>query len=115
METDMTTDMRTDIELRCDVLDEMDDEAMLADHRIVVAVKNGLVFLMGQVESFTQKSAAERAAYQATGRRAMATGLSIKRYLRSRVAQPAATPGQQVCRRRQRTDPSDPDVSVTAN
>lgn len=83
METDMTTDMRTDIELRCDVLDEMDDEAILAVHRIDVAVKDGIVFLMGQVESFIQKSAAERVAYRATGRRAMATGLSIKRRLRA--------------------------------
>lgn len=57
----------------------MGDESMLHVDGIVVEVRDGTVFLVGQVDNFAQRSAAERAAYRTIGRRAMATGLSIKR------------------------------------
>lgn len=71
--------MYTDIQLRRDVIDEMSGEPMLDVNRIDVEVRNGTVFLIGHVDSFAEKCAAERAAYRATGRRATATHLSIKR------------------------------------
>ncbi len=73
--------MRTDVQLQRDVIDEIGAEPMLDANRIDVdvEVRNGTVFLIGQVEGFAEKSAAERAAYRATGRRAMSTRLSIKR------------------------------------
>ncbi len=67
------------MQLRRDVIDEMGDEPMLHVTRIEVEVRDGTVFLIGQVDNFAEKSAAERAAYRATGRRAMSTRLSIKR------------------------------------
>ncbi len=71
--------MRTDAQLRRDVIDEMGAEPMLDVNRIDVEVRDGTVVLIGQVDNFAEKSATERAAYRATGRRAMATRLSIKR------------------------------------
>lgn len=71
--------MRTDAQLRRDVIDSMGDESTVHVDRIGVEVRDGTVFLIGQVDSFAAKSAAESAAYRATGRRATAMGLSIKR------------------------------------
>ncbi len=61
------------------IFDELSTEAILDSHRIEVEVRDGTIRLISQVESFAEKSAAERAAYQATGRRAMTTRLRIKR------------------------------------
>ncbi|MEO8921714.1 MAG: BON domain-containing protein [Caldimonas sp.] len=71
--------MQTDAQLRSDIIDEMSMEPFLDIKRINVEVRNSTVYLNGQVESFAQKSAAERAAYRATGRSAVVTRLSINR------------------------------------
>ena len=71
--------MQTDAQLRSDIIDELSTEAILDKPRIEVEVRGGTVFLIGKVKSFAEKSAAERAANQATGRRAMTTRLRIKR------------------------------------
>ena len=71
--------MRTDVQLRRDVIDEMSGESTLRVDQIGVEVRDGIVFLTGQVDNFAERSAAEEAAYRATGLRAMAMGLSIKR------------------------------------
>lgn len=52
---------------------------MLDIDRVEVEVRDGMVFLIGQVDNFAERCAVENAAYRATGRGAMATCLSIKR------------------------------------
>lgn len=70
--------MSTDEQLRSDVIDEINDEPMLHPNQIDVEVRDGAAFLIGQVESYAMRNAAEAAARRAAGSK-VATLLSIKR------------------------------------
>ncbi len=71
--------MKTESQLRRNVINEMGAEPMIDVNRIDIEVRDGIVFLIGQVESLVEKNAAEGATYRATGRRAIAARLGITR------------------------------------
>jgi osmotically-inducible protein OsmY len=70
--------MRSDIQLRQDILDELKWDPSIREAEIGVIVKEGVVTLNGYVEHFGQKFAAERAAERVSGVRALADDLKIK-------------------------------------
>ena len=70
--------MRSDIQLRQDILDELKWDPSIREAEIGVAVKDGVVTISGYVDHFGQKFAAERAAERVTGVRALADDLKIK-------------------------------------
>ena len=53
--------MKTDIELRTDILSELQWDASIRNEDIAVAVKEGVITLAGTVDSYAQQYAAERA------------------------------------------------------
>jgi len=64
--------MKTDIEIQKYVIDALRWEPILNAAEIGVAVKHGVVTLSGQVESYSQKLAAEKAAKKIRGVKAIA-------------------------------------------
>ncbi|MDP4076364.1 BON domain-containing protein [Acidovorax sp. A1169] len=69
--------MKTDSQLQQDVRAELTWEPSVNAAHIGVEVKDGVVTLAGQVESFTEKWSAERAAQRVSGVHAMATELKV--------------------------------------
>jgi len=75
----MAERIRTDEEIRDDVLDELEwDPAIPEASQIGVAVDNGVVTLSGVVESFPVKRAAEEAARRVEGVRAIANDIEVR-------------------------------------
>jgi len=70
--------MKTDAQLRQDVLDELKWDPTVREAEIGVAVKGGVVTLSGYVEHYGQKYAAERAVERVSGLRALADSLKVK-------------------------------------
>jgi osmotically-inducible protein OsmY len=70
--------MRTDLELVTDVTAELKWEPSIKEKGIGVAVKEGVVTLSGNVDTFAQKFAAERAVERVSGVRAVADELKVK-------------------------------------
>jgi osmotically-inducible protein OsmY len=70
--------MKTDKELRKDVLAELEYEPSIDATQIGVAVKDGVVTLTGSVESYFEKWRAERAAERVEGVRAVANELEVR-------------------------------------
>ena len=70
--------MRTDHELRRDVLAELDWQPSLHDEEIGVAVKDGVVTLSGTVSNYARKFEAEKAAEKVSGVKAVALDLTVK-------------------------------------
>jgi osmotically-inducible protein OsmY len=70
--------MKTDMELRDDVLDELRWEPAVNAAEIGVAVKDGVVTLTGSVDYYPQKLESERAALRVSGVRALANGVKIR-------------------------------------
>jgi osmotically-inducible protein OsmY len=70
--------MKTDTQLRQDVLDELEWEPSIDANQIGVAVHNGVVTLTGAVPSYTERLAAERAAGRVSGVRAIAEEIEVK-------------------------------------
>jgi osmotically-inducible protein OsmY len=70
--------MKTDKELRKDVLAELEYEPSIDATQIGVAVKDGVVTLTGSVESYLEKWRAERAAERVEGVRAVANELEVR-------------------------------------
>lgn len=70
--------MKSDSQLRADILEELMWEPSVNDAEIAVAVKDGVVTLSGYVDSYAQKHAAERATERVGGVRAMAADLQVK-------------------------------------
>lgn len=69
--------MKTDAQLQKDVLDELTwDPAVLATG-IGVEVRNGIVTLAGEVDSYSEKWNAERAAQRVNGVRALAVAMTV--------------------------------------
>jgi len=70
--------MKTDMELKQDVEDELDWEPRVNAAHIGVSVKDGVVTLSGHVPSFAEKYAAERTAKRVYGVKAVADELDVK-------------------------------------
>lgn len=70
--------MKSDSQLRADILEELSWEPSVNDVDITVAVQDGIVTLGGYVDSFAQKDAAERATERVSGVRAVAADLQVK-------------------------------------
>ena len=70
--------MRTDSEIQKDVMDEFRWEALLNASEIGVAVKHGIVTLTGSVDTYTKKLAAENAAKNVVGVKAVAENIEVK-------------------------------------
>jgi osmotically-inducible protein OsmY len=69
--------MKTDSQLQQDVSAELQWEPSVHAARIGVEVKNGVVTLAGQVDSYSEKWNAERAAQRVAGVKAMSTELKV--------------------------------------
>lgn len=70
--------MRTDQEIRDDILAEIDWEPRVQSTEIGVTVKNGAVVLTGTVSNYAEKLAAEEAAKRVKGVRAIAEEIKVK-------------------------------------
>ena len=70
--------MKTDSQLQQDVSIELKWDPAVQAARIGVQVKDGVVTLSGQVDSYAQKWNAERAAQRVPGVTAMTTGLKVQ-------------------------------------
>jgi osmotically-inducible protein OsmY len=70
--------MKSDTQLQKDVLDELRWEPSVSEKEIAVAVKDGVVTLSGNVQTFAQKRAAEQAVARVAGVRAVAEDIQVK-------------------------------------
>jgi hypothetical protein len=68
----------SDLELRQDILDELEFEPRVDAANIGVAVAKGVVTLTGHVSSYAQKIAAEAAARRVKGVRAIAQEIEVR-------------------------------------
>jgi osmotically-inducible protein OsmY len=69
--------MKTDEQIQKDVMEELTWEPYLKASQIGVAVNNGIVTLSGQVDSYSKKIAAEKAAKRVAGVKAIAEDIQI--------------------------------------
>ncbi len=69
--------MKTDIEIQTDVMDELNWEPFINSSQIGVAVKNGVVTLSGQVDTYSEKILAEKAARKVAGVKAIAEDIQV--------------------------------------
>lgn len=69
--------MKTDLEIQQDVMNELKWQPFLKSANIGVAVKNGIVTLSGNVDNYSQKIEAEKAARKLTGVKAIAEDIQI--------------------------------------
>jgi osmotically-inducible protein OsmY len=70
--------MKTDSDLREDVLEELEWEPSVDERRIGVAVSDGIVTLSGEVTSFAEKWNAERAVERVEGVRGIANEVEVR-------------------------------------
>lgn len=70
--------MRTDLQLVSDVTEELKWEPSVKEKEIGVSVREGVVTLSGNVDTFATKFAAERAVERVSGVRAVADELKVK-------------------------------------
>jgi osmotically-inducible protein OsmY len=70
--------MRTDNELRTDVIAELSWDPSIREENIATAVKEGLVTLAGIVDTYAQRYAAERAVERVHGVKAIVNDLTVK-------------------------------------
>ncbi|MDP4285205.1 MAG: BON domain-containing protein [Bacteroidota bacterium] len=69
--------MKSDAQIQKDVLEQLKWEPILIANEIGVSVKNGVVTLSGQVNSYTKKLAAERSVKRVVGVKALAEDIQI--------------------------------------
>ncbi|SHF40118.1 BON domain-containing protein [Pedobacter caeni] len=69
--------MKTDNQIQKDVIDELKWEPALNSSEIGVAVKNGIVTLSGQVDTYLKKLTAEKAAKKVSGVKAVAEDIHV--------------------------------------
>ncbi len=74
----MTTATRTDEQIQKDALAELEWDVRVQPSGIGVAVKDGVVTLLGWVDSLTQKWAAEDAAHRIRGVTAVANDIEVR-------------------------------------
>jgi osmotically-inducible protein OsmY len=70
--------MKTDLQLQQDICAELKWEPSIHAARIGVEVREGVVTLAGQVDSYAEKWNAERAAQRVTGVKALTTELTVQ-------------------------------------
>lgn len=70
--------MKTDVQIREDVLDELMWEPMLKPAEIGVAVTDGVVTLSGYVNDYSKKLAAEKAVKRVKGVKAVAEDIQVR-------------------------------------
>jgi osmotically-inducible protein OsmY len=70
--------MKTDKELQCDVLDELQYDPSVDASKIGVIVQNGIVSLTGTVASYAEQNAATRAAERVAGVKAVANETRVE-------------------------------------
>ncbi|MDO8578067.1 MAG: BON domain-containing protein [Dehalococcoidales bacterium] len=70
--------MKTDAELKQDVMEELKWEADVKAETLGVAVQDGIVTLTGNVDTYAQKVAAERAAERVYGVKGIAEEIKVK-------------------------------------
>lgn len=70
--------MKTDAQLKQDIIAELTWESSVNASQIGVEVKNGTVTLAGHVDSYTEKLQAERAAQRVSGVRGLAVEIDVK-------------------------------------
>ena len=70
--------MRTDSELRTDIIAELTWDPSIRNEDIATAVKDGVVTLAGTVDTYAQRYAAERAVERVNGVRAIVNDLTVK-------------------------------------
>ncbi|WP_282049552.1 BON domain-containing protein [Maribacter aquivivus] len=70
--------MKTDAKIKLDVQDELSWEPSIDETKIGVAVDEGIVTLSGEVDSFSKKLAAEKAAKSVSGVKAVAEDIIVK-------------------------------------
>lgn len=70
--------MKTDAEIKDDVLDELAWQPNIDETQIGVIVDNGVVTLTGVVDNYTKKLAAERAVKNVIGVKAVAEDIEVK-------------------------------------
>lgn len=69
--------MKTDSQIQKDVMEELKWQPLLNSSEIGVAVKNGIVTLSGQVDSYLKKAEAENAVKKVAGVKAIAEDIQI--------------------------------------
>ncbi|PZM92717.1 MAG: ornithine aminotransferase [Actinobacteria bacterium] len=69
---------RSDEEIQRDVLDQLRWDARVQPHEIAVTVRGGVVTLLGWVDSYGKKWAAERAAHRVRGVAAVANDIDVR-------------------------------------
>jgi osmotically-inducible protein OsmY len=70
--------MKTDAQLKADVMAELDWDPEVNATNVGVGVKNGVVTLSGTMDTYAQKHAAERAARRVSGVRGLAVDLEVR-------------------------------------
>lgn len=70
--------MKTDAQIKMDVLDELKWQPNVDETQIGVIVENGVVTLSGVVNDYSKKTAAERAAKRVSGVKAVAEDIEVK-------------------------------------
>ena len=70
--------MKTDSKLKLDVQDELSWEPSIDETKIGVTVDDGVVTLSGEVDSYSKKLAAEKAAKRVQGVKAVAEDIIVK-------------------------------------
>src|SRR4051812_34630872 len=78
MATATATRTRTDEEIQRDVLNELKWDPRIQPNEIGVAVKDGIVTLMGTVDAYAKRWAAEEAAHRVRGVQAVANDIEIR-------------------------------------
>lgn len=68
----------SDMQVRSDVLDELDYDPSLDASNIAVMAKDGVVTLTGHVTSYAEKIAAEQAAWRVNGVKAIAQEIEVR-------------------------------------
>ncbi len=70
--------MKTDTELKKDVIDELDWDPAIKANAVGIAVKGGVVTVTGHLDTFAEKFAIERALQRVDGVQAVAIELDVK-------------------------------------
>lgn len=74
----MATHIRTDEEIRSEVIEELKWDPRVQSNEIGVAVKDGVVTLTGWVDSYLKKMAAEEAAHRVPSVKAVANDIEVR-------------------------------------
>jgi osmotically-inducible protein OsmY len=76
---------KPDTSIQQDVIDELTAESDLDASTIGVAVKNGMVHLVGQVTTLADQQTAERAAHRVAGARGIVDHLKVESTVTARA------------------------------